>query len=241
MIQGLPRIPKMDTESWQARAKDDVSKIITLLMGKAYPVSFVQNSTGRGKDAKTLYRVKMESASVSRSIREKFGSFFSGNKDTRPEQLQSISIRNCVTPGTLARIAVLQLLGSRYKSSNVGSKFQVIGYEPRPLLKLIPSPDAEDKRIQVYNYVEAITKLPTAFSPTEIDGLLKRVSPKLHGSLKSTFGVLDDDMVRSRSGKHKAKGPAETSTSAFDHLSSPRRASKRGPSPSGSGSPSAKK
>ena len=56
-------------------------------------------------------------------------------------------------------------------------------------------------RVMNFNFIEAITKLPTAFSPEEVDGLLKRVSPRLHGNLRPLLSVLSDDSVKkSRSG-----------------------------------------
>lgn len=207
MIQGLERLPRLEPKVWQERAKADVQRIIKLLLGsdQELPISFVQNSTGRGKDSKTLYRVKMATPEASRTVRDRFGSFFSGGSDSRPEGLAGISIRNCVTPGTLARIAILQLLARRYRDSNPGSKVQVVGYEPRPLLKLTPPPDAEDKRVKVFHYVEAIAALPTNFTSVETESLLRRFSPKLFGSLKTTFGVVSDDMVKRKDSEVKSK------------------------------------
>lgn len=242
MIQGLARLPRLDPKAWQDKAKADVSEIIRTIMGQDLPVSFVQNSTGRGKDAKTLYRVKMESPEASRSVRMKFGSFFSNGKDARPATLAGISIRNCVTPGTLARIAVLQLLGRRYKESNPGSRFQVIGYEARPVLKLTPPPGVADKRVKSFNYVEAIESLPTNFTKPEVEGLIRRISPKLFGNLKSTLGVLDDDMLPKRSAA--AENEAGSDRSGSESTPPPqgsRKSFKRGPPSSGSGVPAAKK
>ena len=214
MIQGLPRLGKMDSsKEWHDKAKSDVSKIIEDL-GFSFPVKYVLNSTGRGKDSKVLYKVCMYSAEASRNIRDKFGSFFTGGNDSRPASLSGISIRNCVTTATLARVAILQLLGKRYKESNPGSKAQVITYEPRPVLRLTPPPDASDRRIQSYNFVEAVTKLPTHFSQDEIDGLLKRISPRLYGSLKSTLVVINDDMV-----KKSRKKPAGTKSTSLNRSS----------------------
>ena len=127
----------------------------------------------------------------------------------RPELLKGISIRNCLTTATLARIAILQLYGKRYEESNPGSSYKVIGYEPRPVLKIFPASDATDKRIQLYNFIEAVSTLPSSFSETKIDKLLKRISPKLHGSLKSLLVVVSDDMFKSRP-KPKSQQPKGT-------------------------------
>jgi hypothetical protein len=203
MLQGLPRLPRLDPKEWQRKARSDSSAVLSKILGSEVSVSYVQNSTGRGKDSKVLYRVKLDSPEVSRSIRSKFGYFFSGQKDSRPPELAQISVRNCVTTATLARIAILQLLGKRYSTSNPGSSVQVVGYEPRPLLKITPPEGASDRRTQIYNFIDAIQKLPTSFTPSEIDSLLKRVSPKLHGNLKSLFVVINDDMLPSRSNRRR--------------------------------------
>jgi hypothetical protein len=215
MIQGLPRLPKLEPKEWQIQAKAAVQGVLVSLMGKEYPIAFVKNSTGRGKESKTMYRVKMPSVEISREIRDKFGLFFSGGADTRPQSLKGISIRNAVTTATLARIAILQLLGQRYVQSNPGSRSHVVGYEPRPLLKLTPSPGASDKRIQTYNFIEAVTKLPTCFQKGEIDGLLKRISPKLHGNLKPLLVVVSDDMIRKSISMPKSR-PADASGSGSE-------------------------
>ena len=178
--------------------------------GQVFTVEYVQNSTGRGQDSKTLYRARLNSIEASRAIRNKFSTFFAGGKDARPPAVASISIRNCVTTATLARIAILQLLGQRYKDSNPGSRFHVVGYEPRPLLKLTPSPTSSDKRVRTFNFIEAISSLPTSFSSKEIEALLKRISPKLHGNLRSLFVVVNEDMLTKKFTKSK-KAPSVNS------------------------------
>ena len=207
MVQGLPPLPKLDSKEWQNRAKADVDRIFSQ-MGLPHVSRYVQNLTGRGKSARTLYKVCLNSVESSRVIRGKFGEFFSGGQDNRPESLKSISIRNCLTPATLGRIAILQLLGRRYHDSNPGSRYQVVSYEPRPVLKLTPPPGVADKRVQSYNFVEAITKLPTNFTQEEVESLLKRISPKLHGQLQSLFAVITDDMVKKTPGGRKNRDQA---------------------------------
>ena len=196
MIKGLARLPKLEPKEWQARAKSDVQGLLQIVIGREVPVQYVQNSTSRAKDAPTQYRVKLHSAVLSKEIRDTFGALFTGG-DHRPPSLKPFSIRNCVTTATLARIVILQLLAKRYHESNPGSKVAVLGYDPRPLLKITPaSSDSESKRTQTYTYIEAITKLPTNFSSSEITELLKRISPKLHGSLKQLLVVVSDDMLK---------------------------------------------
>ena len=212
MVQGLAKLPKLDPKEWQVRARAAVDSVIELL-GLPHKVKYVQNSTGKGKDSKTLFKAKMESTAVSKEIRDKFSGFFSGGTDSRPASLSQVSIRNCVTPGTLARIAILQLLGRRYRDSNPGSRMQVVAYESRPLLKLTPPPGASDTRVMTFSYIEAITKLPTSFSQEEIDALLKRVSPRLLGSLRQILFVITDDMIKKKS-PAKKKAPGKSAKSA---------------------------
>ena len=196
MIRGLPRLPKLAPKEWQTRAQSDVQGVLKIVMGREIPISYVMNSTGRGKDSITQYKVRLQNSAISKEIRDKFSTYFTGGVKNRPEGLSEISIRNCVTPATLARINILQLLGRRYQASNPGSYYHAVGFEPRPMLKLHPAKDASDQRVQTFNFIEAVEKLPTHFTQSEIDDLLKRISPKLYGSLKSLFIVLSDDMVK---------------------------------------------
>ena len=220
MVKGLARLPKLEPKEWQRRAKSDVQGVFTTLMGKEYPIQFVQNSTSRAKDAVTQYRVKLPSAELSKEIRDQFGSFFVGGRgETRPPALKMVSIRNCVTTATLARIVILQLYAKRYLASNPGSQAKVIGYDPRPLLKLTPPSSSTDKspRTQTFNFIEAVSSLPSNFTRPEIDDLLKRISPKLHGSLKSLLVVVSDDMLKKRSAPSKSapsKSAPKTSKSS---------------------------
>ena len=169
------------------------------------------NSTSRAKDAAAQYRVKLPTAELSREVRVKFAGFFSGGTNTRPPSLKPISNQNCVTTATLARIAILQLYAKRYQASNPGSKTKVVGYKPRPLLKLTPPSSSTDKspRAQSYNFIEAVTHLPSNFTRSEIDDLLKRISPKLHGNLKSLFVVISDDMLKKPFSKYKPESKGQ--------------------------------
>ena len=209
MVQGLPRLPKLDQKEWQVRARAEVDRVISD-MGFTHRVKFVQNLTGRGANSKTLYKARMENEIVSREIRDKFSSFFSGGRDARPPTLAAVSVRNCVTQGTLARVAIMQLLGKHYKESNLGSRSQVVAYESRPLLKLTPPSTASDPRVMTFTFIEAITKLPVNFTADEISDLMKRVSPRLHGNLRSLLVVLSDDMIK--------KGPTKVTSRAANDV-----------------------
>ena len=213
MVQGLQRLAKLDPKAWQVQARAQVDDVLAK-MGFTYKCDYVQNSTGKGKDSKILYKAKMSSVSISREIRDKFSTYFAGGRDARPSSLSGISIRNCVTPGTLARVAIMQLLGKRYRESNPGSKSQVVAFEPRPLLKLIPPSSASDTRIMTFSYIEAITKLNVSFSQVEVDGLLQRISPRLHSSLRSTLFVLNEDMIKKKVSKKKAATASSSQSEA---------------------------
>lgn len=104
----------------------------------------MSNASGCGRDADVCYSVKMQYTADSQEIRGKFGYFFIGGQDRRPDSQRSISFSNKVTPGTQIRIMVLKLLAKRYLASNPGSKVKVIDYEPRPMFKIIPPEDSSD-------------------------------------------------------------------------------------------------
>ena len=66
--------------------QQDVSSIISILLGRDARIHHVQNQTGSQKQ--TSYLVRMWEAKDSQEIRSKFGSFFAGGKDTRPHALK---------------------------------------------------------------------------------------------------------------------------------------------------------
>ena len=197
VIHGLDKIdPDLEKKVWQEKAKSDVNGVLSILMGREYPIIVVQNITSKAKDAVCRYQVLLTSTSDSKEIRDKFGSFFTGQgKGTRPESLKKISIQNRLTPGTQLRISIMKLLAKRYEASNPGSQSFVIGYQPRPLLKIFPSEDASDRRIKTFNYIEAIQNLPVNFSQSELRPILEKINGKLKGSLKPFFVVVSDDML----------------------------------------------
>ena len=154
VVEGTPRIPDdVVGKPWQDRAIRDVQKVLKILMGKPGNIVFIQNATTRQPDAVVAYNVKMTTVAESKAIRVRFGSFFVGGKgDQRPAKLKPYSIKNRVTPETKIRITVLKLLAKRYRESNPGSKVAVIGYDPRPLIKITPPNSASDRRVKVYFY-----------------------------------------------------------------------------------------
>ena len=78
-VSGLQRLPTgLSPKEWQQRALRDVQGVLTILMGKEYPIVFVQNGTSKRKDAPATYHVLMKSLEDSKEIRLKFGGFFLG-------------------------------------------------------------------------------------------------------------------------------------------------------------------
>ena len=252
VILGLRKLdPDLEKKEWQRLAKIDVNEVLNTLMGKEYPIVVVQNITSKGKDAICRYQVLMTSIADSKEIRDTFGDFFTGGKgDTRPEALKKLSIRNRITPATQVRIAIMKLQAKRYMASNPEGKAAVIGYEPRPVIKIFPPPDASDQRIRTFNYIEAVKNLPTNFPKSEIDPILEKINSKLRGQLRSLFVVISDDMLPQRSVRAQAgsggaggsRGSGRSGSRAGRSGSKPGRNSlKRGPSTSPSGSGTAAK
>ena len=197
VIYGLAQIPKeIVGKPWQERAVRDVKEVLLILLGRDAKIVFVSNATSRGKDAEIVYNVKMSELADARLIRTKFGSFFLGSQDKRPDNLKHINIKNRVTPETRTRISILKLLASRYRASNPGGRAQVISHEPRPIIKITPPEDASDRRIRSYTYVEAVKVLPCNFSSEEVAPIVRRLNPKLVGQVKALFVVLSDDQLR---------------------------------------------
>lgn len=213
VVSGLPRISHdLRGREWQARAISDVKKMILDLLGKELPVVVVQNITGRGTDVSTRYHVKMECTAHSQEVRSKFGSFFIGGVDRRPQQFSQLSISNRVTSGTQVRVAVLRALGKNYEDSNSGGKAKVISYESRPILRITPPPEVTDKRVRTFTYMEAIRSLPIVFSTDQMNAILKKVDPKFRGKLRSTFVVLDDDSMSRFTSNRSKRGRDEESS-----------------------------
>ena len=215
MIYGLAKISDdLVGKAWQDQAMRDVQEVMKILMGSEMPIVFIKNATTRQKDAETAYRVQVSEVSISRSIRKKFGSFFLGAVDRRPEGLLHVNIKITVTPETRIRISLLKLMAKRYRDTNPGSRVQVISYDPRPTIKITPASNASDRRIKVFTYVEAVKKLACQFSSADLDPILKRVRPELLGRIRATFIILSDDEYRSKFKKFLPKGKSGSSVPA---------------------------
>ena len=136
VIAGLPPLASdLFGRAWQTQAKAMVQSKIKLLLGRESPIVVV---SGLRRDKNPIYLVKLESADDSKRIRDRFGSSFKANGTPLPPGLSGLSIRSRQTHATRVRLAIMQVLAANYKSSNPGSKVQVVNYEPRPLMRLTP-------------------------------------------------------------------------------------------------------
>lgn len=220
IISGLTPIRDgLSGRGWQEEAKKEVSRVLRLFFNKDVKIVVVHNVSGRSPGSEVTLSVRLASVDDARSIRSKFGSYFAGGKDARPRGLQSIGIRNVLTKETRIRISIMKILGARYKTSNPGSSYQLIGFEPRPILKIIPPEGASDKRVKSYNFIEAVQKLRVSFSDTEMSSLAKQIGSQFAGRLRSLFVVLDDDKIRearsvARSERSKRGRPAQSDDEA---------------------------
>jgi hypothetical protein len=196
VISGLEPVSSTLTgKEWQTCAVSSVQGVVRELMGREMEIIVVQNVTSRQPGAEVTYNVRMASVEDAKSIRRKFGAYFQRNQDSRPASMKFISIKNRVTSDTKIRISVMKLMAKRYKDMNPEAKVQVVGYEARPLIKIVTPAGSSDRRTKVYHYVEACRLLPTTFQSSDVQKILRRVNPRLRGQIKSVFIVLSDDML----------------------------------------------
>ena len=217
VVSGLSRVAgRLSGKEWQDRAQADVQRVIQAVVGATLPITVVHNSTGPSPTAEVTYSVQMAKVEDARAVRQKFGSFFQGGKDSRPPELARVSIQNLVTRETRIRISIMKLLAQRYLKSNPGAKTQVVGYLPRPILKITPPPEAKSQRVRSFNFIEAVQKLPTNFTKEEVGSIAARAAQRFPGQLRSLFIVISDDMVpTSRPGRSK-RAASPTSRSSQD-------------------------
>ena len=189
MVTGCPKIVGLSTKEWQDRAKKDVAPVLKELIGRDVFIEYISNATGPRPDAPVRYCVKLASVEVSKEIRVKFGSFYTNGRDERPQFFKPYSIRNLVTQSTRVRMAVLQVIGRRYRDSNQGSHVKVVTYDSRPTMKITPpsSASGESRRTRTYFYIEAISKFPTNFNKSDLDFILSKVGYKQKGQLRFLY------------------------------------------------------
>ena len=206
VISGLPPVPsELVGRQWQDYAKGMVQGKIRVILGRESRIIVV---SGLRRDENPVFLVKLESVSDSKMIRDKFGSFFKAGAPPVPPELKGLSIRIRLTHASRVRISIMQALASNYKSSNPGSKVQVVNYEPRPLLRLTPPQNATDPRVMNFFFIDAVTKLPTRFSKKDLSMIMKATSGKFKGQLRSLFVVISDDLRDLGSNPRNAVVPA---------------------------------
>ena len=225
LISGLEKIPSdIVGKPWQERAQRDVQAVVREVIKRECSIIFVQNITSRaGAKTETRYVVRLRSVEESRLIRDTFGAFFVGGKKP-PSNLKKYSIRNLVTLETRVRLQILKIFAQRYRDSNQGAKTQVIGFETRPLLKLFPPEGSSDRRVKVFTFIDAIQKLPAAFTPEELQPVLEmvRYQTQLSGRLRSLFVVISDDLLpHPKSAKPKPPPSGMEADQSNDQSTSP--------------------
>jgi len=213
LISGLEKLPSgLSGKDWQDQARRAVEAILQLIMKSPVRVLVVHNATGRGVSAVVSFSCQLESVEKAKEVRRLFGRYFTGGKDSRPSELRNISISNVVTKETRVRIALMKILGKKYLDSNQGARVQVIGYEARPLLRLIPPSDADDRRPKTFTFIEAAQKLSKTLIDSELSEVAAKASAQFSGRLRELFVIISDDMVpRARPGANRRKrGPDDT-------------------------------
>ena len=217
VIHGLEQISSdFVGKAWQEKAVGQVQAVLKILFGREFSIVVVQNATSRVPGSEVKYNVKMTSVSDSSLIRKKFGSFFLGSKDSRPDELTGINIKNRVTPETKTRIEILKLMAKRYRASNPDGRAQVISYDPRPLIKITPPASATDRRTKTYSYIDAVKNLPCNWPEADVVPILRRINPELKGQIRSLFVVLSDDQFMKVLGQLRKPKPPAAAAAASD-------------------------
>ena len=215
VISGLEPVPSdLYGREWQNHAKKLVQSKIRLVIGRESKIVVV---SGLRRDDNPIYLVKLESTDDSKRIRDKFGSSFKAGGEPLPPGLSGLSIRIRLTHATRVRLAIMQVLAANYKTSNPGSRTQVVNFAPRPLLRLTPPQDAADTRVMSFTFIEAVTRLPIKFSKKDLAGIMKVVGGKFKGQLRSLFVVIsDDDRSSGRQRRESATSSSSGSGSGSD-------------------------
>jgi len=196
LISGIKKLPSgLSGKEWQDQARRSVEAVLRIILKAPVQVLVVHNATGRGANSIQSFSCQLESVEKSREVQKVFGRYFTGGKDSRPKELSDISISNVVTKETRVRIAIMKLLGKKYHDSNPGSKVQVVGYQPRPLLRLTPPQDASDRRTKTFTFVDAVQKLSKTLIDSELSEVAAKASAQFSGRLRELFVIISDDMV----------------------------------------------
>ena len=197
VVRGLPRL-NVSRQDFPNASRRQVADMIKLVLNAHrvrldFEVIFVFNPFSRNDNGPTLYNVKMDSAYSSKKIRDLFSGFFRHQRAVQlPSSLKGVEVRNKITLETKIRISILRQLGLRYQASNPGSSFKVRGFDPRPTLVTTP-PRSSTERQRTYNFIQAVTSLPSNFSDESLAAIFQSVGDRFRGKLQSLFVILNDD------------------------------------------------
>ena len=203
-VMGLPRLSNEGKREWQEAARKQVTELIRLVL-KSHRVNLnfsilVVTNPLRGRTTGlNVLNVKMDSVESSSRIRDLYSGFFRHNRPVQlPPSLKGVSVRNKVTHATRIRKTILERLGDNYKASNPGATVRVRGFEPRPVLTIIPgagtaSSSSSSSRPRTYSFIDAVTTFPATFSDEALAQIYGVVGLRYPGELKQLFVVLNDD------------------------------------------------
>ena len=199
MMQNHPRLPESTSREWQIAAKKQVNEIIKLVLHTTrvrvdYAILYVANPLRGRNSGQTIYNVRLNSVEASKRIRDLYSGFFKKNSPVKlPSSLKGISIRNKVTHETRVRIAILRQLGINYEARNPGGSYQLRGYDSRPLLLTFPPSGDSGSRPRTFNFIQAVTSLPTELSDTNLAYIHQVLGTRNPGQLQAIYVVLRDD------------------------------------------------
>ena len=99
------------------------------------------------------------------------------------------------------------------------------------MIRITPPTDASDRRVKVFNYIDAIRVLPTNFTAEERRQIMSKVNPRLYSRLRETFTVIDDDddKVNSSSRRQGPRTETRTEGARADAASPPPASTGSGP------------
>ena len=199
-INGLPRLPSgFDGRDWQVAAKRQVQDFFkqVLKANKAhvsFEVLYVANPVRFCTSGPTVLNVQLNSVEASKRLREVYSGFFRRvNPVKKIPIIKGVSLRNKITLDSKIRIAIMRQLGEKYVEKNQGASYKVSGIVSRPNLKLFPASGATDSRIQSFNFIEAVTTIPSHLSDSALTQIFMTVGGHNRGKLRQLFVILSDD------------------------------------------------
>ena len=199
-IRNLPRLSsELNRQEWQVEVKKQVRDALKLGLNALkvhvdFKVLVVTNPFRHRNTGPTLYNVKLNSVDASQTIRDSFSGFYRrANPVKRPSSLRGVSVQNKVTLNTRIRVEIMRQLGERYLENNRGASYHVKGYDSRPTILVTP-PASSKSRPRTFNFIEAVSMLPSHFSDEQLTRIFMTVGTNNRGLLRQFFLVLNDDV-----------------------------------------------